>query len=336
MKTTIYSILAAAACGMAFGQTAYTTPVGYITHTVNSQGGPETLTIIGPSLIQSSVYAGLSTVTPSGGAAITLPTGVPTTLDASYVLEITSGASEGWWSTVTSSTATSITVNDNFPASLPANTQISVRKHNTLQTFLGENTPGIIPFDGATGDEVQILNPDQSVTAFAYLPAAVSDTATDDWYSLGSGMIANDQIIEPGAAVIMKSNTSTTLTFVTTGEVKITDTQVDLFPGLTLVAQTDAAGANVNEMNLQFSLIPLNSDASNTDFDEFQILNTDQSITAYAAADPALFGSATVANLSDSSDAGTTVLGEGKGAIIKRFASNPASTITIPGSVVVP
>jgi hypothetical protein len=89
-------------------------------------------------------------------------------------------------------------------------------------------------------------------------------------------------------------------------------------------------------MSLQFSLIPLNADASNTDYDILQILNGDQSLAQYAAADPALFGVATVADLASSSDAGTTVLPEGAGAIIKRFASNPASTITIPGSVVAP
>ncbi len=339
MKTYLpYSlILAAAASGMAFGaETAYTTPVGYITQTVNSQGGSETLTIMGPTLVQPTEYAGQSTVTPSGGAVITLPTGVPGTLGQTYVLEITSGASAGWWSTVMSSTATSITVNDNFPAGLPANTQILVRKHNTLQNWLGENVPGLIPFNGESGDEVQILNPNQSITAFAYIPGSVTSTATDDWYNLGNNNLANDQAIEPGSAVIIKSKTLTTKNFITSGTVKTTATQVDIFPGLTLLAQTAAAGATLNETGLQFSLIPLNAEASNTDFDEFQILNANQSITAYAAADPALFGTATVALLSDSSNAGNTEFDGGDGAIIKRQPVKPASTITIPGSVVAP
>ena len=201
---------------------------------------------------------------------------------------------------------------------------------------MGENAPGLIPFNGETGDEVQILNPNQSITPFAYIPGAVTSTATDDWYNLGNNNIANDQVIEPGAGVIIKSKTLTTLNFTASGTVKTTATQVDIFPGLTLLAQTAAAGATLNQTGLQFSLIPLNSEASNTDFDEFQILNANQSITAYAAADPALFGVATVALLSDSSNAGSTNFAEGKGAIIKRDPVKPASIITVPGSVVAP
>ena len=338
MKTSIsYSLIAAAmACGFANGQTtAYTTPVGYISSTVNTQSGASNLTLVGPSLVQPTVFAGASTVTPSGGSVVTFLSGVPTTLGSLYVLEITSGPSEGWWSTVSSSTATTITVNDAFPAALPAGTTISVRLHNTIQSFLGENTPNLIPFDGSTGDEVQILNPDQSIISIAYIPASVTGAPTDDWYNLATSALADDQVIEPSSAVIIKSSRLTNSTFVSTGTVKTTKTQLDVFPGLTLVAQPAAAGATFNGMSFQTSLIPLNAEGSNTNYDELQVLNPDQSIVQYAALDPALLGFATVANLADSSDAGSTNFAQGTGQIIKR-TDNPASTITIPGAVVAP
>jgi hypothetical protein len=85
-------------------------------------------------------------------------------------------------------------------------------------------------------------------------------------------------------------------------------------------------------MDLQNQLIPLNAEASNVDFDEFQIFNADQSLTAYAAADPAIFGSATMVNLSSAEDAGAVSLAEGVGAIVKRNPSISASTIILPGT----
>jgi hypothetical protein len=53
MKTTLYSLLAAAACGMALGQTAYTSPVGYTT-TALAQG----YNAIGLTLQRATLAAG--------------------------------------------------------------------------------------------------------------------------------------------------------------------------------------------------------------------------------------------------------------------------------------
>jgi len=336
MKTIQYSLmLAAAACGFANAQTtAYTTPVGYITHTVNSLNGQTALTILGPALVQPKVFAGVTTGTPSASKVANFTASVPTGLDGSYVLEITSGTNQGWWSTVVSSTAGSITVNDNFPAGISsAGVSVSVRKHNTVQSFFGENTAGLIPSDGATGDEIQILNPDQSLTPISYFPASVSGDG-DDWYNLSTSELANNQIIEPGSAVIVKTNRATSLSFVSTGEVKTTKTQVDVFPGLTLLAQPQAAGGSYNGLGLQSALIPVNANADNTDYDEFQILNADQSLTPNAAADPALFGTATMYNLATSEDSGAVVISGGAGAIIKRNSTKSASVITVNGTTV--
>jgi hypothetical protein len=337
MKTNItYSLLAAAAaCSLANAETAYTTPVGYITHTINSAGGGEALTLIGPALIQPSVFSGASTVSPSGGSVATFSGGVPTNLDATYVLEITSGANEGWWSTVTSSTATTITTNDAFPGGLASGTTVSVRKHNTVQSFLGENTPGIIPSDGVEGDEIQFLNPDQSVIPVAYFPAEVTG-GDSDWYNLATSEVANDMIILPGTAVYVKTKSNNSLTFASTGEVKTTDTQVDIYPGLNLIAQTAGAGASFNSSGLNAGLIPLNAAGDNVDFDEFQILNADQSVTPHVAADPALLGTQdfTMINLATSEESGSVTFTEGTGAFVKRDASKPASSIVLKGTVI--
>ena len=337
MKTQIsHSLVALAAmCSMANAQTAYTTPVGYITHTINSQGGAETLTLIGPTLIQPSVFTGASTNSPSGSSSVSFSAGVPTDLDQTYLLEITSGPSEGWWSTVTSSTATSVTTNDEFPAGLSSGTTISVRKHNTVQSFLGENNPGLIPSDGVEGDEIQLVNPDQSVTPIAYFPAEVTG-GDPDWYNLATSEIANDTIILPGTGIMIKSKTPTNLDFVSSGEVKTTDTQVDVYPGLNVIAQTAGAGATLNSSGFSTSVIPLNAAGDNLDFDELQFLNADQSITPHVAADPALLGSQdfTMINLATSEESGIDSFTSGAGAFVKRDASQAASSIILQGTVV--
>lgn len=336
MKPIIPFALLGALLAVGAADAAATDPVGYITHTVAGTGGSGTaLTVLAPTLIQPTVYAGVSSASPSTLTVVTLPTGVPATLDSTYVLEITSGPSEGWWSTVMSSTATSITVNDAFPAGLPADTEISVRKHNTLQTFLGENTPGIAPFNGTTGDEVQILTPAQSIISIVYVPAAVSGAPEDDWFNLVTLAPENDRVIEPGSAILVKTSSATDLTFTSSGDVKITKTQVDVFPNLTLIGQVDAVGATLGEMNLATQLIQLTG--SNTDFDEFQFLSAGQAITSNVALAPGVAGpNASMADLVSTGPSDNLLFPEGTGAILKRNPGNAASVITIPGSTVTP
>jgi hypothetical protein len=274
-------------------------------------------------------------VSPSGGSVATFSGGVPTNLDATYVLEITSGANEGWWSTVTSSTASTITTNDAFPGGLASGTTVSVRKHNTVQSFLGENTPGIIPSDGVEGDEVQLLNPDQTLTPVAYFPAEVTD-GDADWYNLATSAIANDTIIYPGTGVIIKTKSVSNLTLVSTGEVKTTDTQVDVYPGLNVIAQTAAAGASLNASGINTNLIPLNAAGNNIDFDELQFLNANQTLTPHVAADPALLETQgfTTINLATSEESGAVIFTQGTGALVKRDSSKAASSIVLNGTVV--
>ncbi|MES2438582.1 MAG: hypothetical protein V4584_05935 [Verrucomicrobiota bacterium] len=338
MKTYIpYSlILAAAATSMAFGaETAYTTPVGYITHTINPDaGGGSALTIVSPSLVQPTEFAGVSTDNPSGVATVSFSGGVPTTFNNSDVLEITSGANEGWWSTVVSSTTSTVTVLDNFPAGLAVGTKIAVRKHNTVLSTFGQNAPGLTPFGVGTPDEIQFFNPNQSLTSVVYATTA-QGAPQNGWYFSNNFSSADSAVIEPATAVLVKSFQATAKTFQTSGTVKLTDTQVDIFPGLTLVGQPGAAGATIDNSGFPTQIIQFTG--SNTNYDQLQFLNPSQSLTNYAALAPGVAGpTATMGNLGTGTPAGTDPFLEGTGAIIKRDPSVAASPITIQGSVVAP
>ena len=339
MKTYYSLILAAIASGaLAHGAaTAYTTPVGYITHSIAGAGAnPSADTYISPSLINAVEYAGASTASPSGGAVITLPTGVPTTFNGTYVLEITSPASEGWWSTVVSSNATSITVSDNFPASLPTNVTISVKKHSTITTFLGFNTPGLIPYNGVDpNDEVQFFDPiGQAAITFVFVTAADWGDPTNYpngvWYNLGTGNPENNTIIEPGTSVRIKRVGSTALTFVSTGTVKTTKTQVDIYPGFNFVGVPKAAVGTLGNLNFAPQLYQY--DGVTTDYDELQKVAADQSASSFGAIDD---GGPVMWNIGASDYATNEPFQEGTGLLLKRVG-HPSSTITLNGSVVAP
>jgi uncharacterized protein (TIGR02597 family) len=119
MKTYLsYSfILAAAACSLATGQTAYTTPVGY----VSQKCLPVSDTIVGLPLRIATSAAGALSGNPNLAAlpnsAILTVSGTPgftvNAFSGTCYVKFTSGTSQGKFYTVTSNTASTITVNLN-------------------------------------------------------------------------------------------------------------------------------------------------------------------------------------------------------------------------------
>ena len=355
MKSTIhYSILLAlASSGIAFGAgaTATTPPVGYITSSIaGSIEGIASESYISATLVQPTVYAGVSNATPSGGKTITFAaTNVPDNFDGTYVLEITAGTSEGWWSTVVSSTSSSIIVLDDFPGGLPAAVSVSVRKHNTLLSYLGTNAPGIITFDGVKTvfDEVQVLNlveqvgppvvPAGAAVGFVYVSGAdwgdPENYPNGVWMRQSTSEVANNYVIEPGYAVLVKRRDAAPLTFVSSGTVKTTKTQVDIYPSWNWIGTQIANGSTLNGMQFNSQLVQF--DGISPTYDDLQIVRANQKADSYAAIDLG-GGATTMWPLAGESDAGAEPVPEGTGMLINRRGTSGPSTITIPGTVVAP
>ena len=354
MKPTIPLILlAAASSGIAFGAaaTAYTTPVGYITHTINGVGTKSPApafanTYISATMAQPNVFAGVSNVAPSGSTVTFADASVPINLDSTCVLEITS---TGWWSTVASSTSSSITVASPFPGSLPTNVQVTVRKHNTLSNFLGTNAPGLTTFDGVSPDydEVQILSPQsdpQETRACVYVSGAnwgdLVNYPNGVWMLTSDSSVANDLIVEPGTAIRIKRLGTTDLSFTSPGAVKTTPTQVDLYPKSNWIGTPLAVGKSLNAMTFNSQLHQF--DGISPNYDEVQFLtavlapigeNPAQQAQPFAAADLGGPDGVTMYDLVNAVNAGTKVFPEGSGVVINRIG-NSEGTITIPGTVV--
>lgn len=340
---------------LAIGANAATTdPVGYITHTVFGTGvSSEALTITGPALVQPDEYVGTTAADPSGLTTLTFASGVPTTFNTGDLLEITSGAEAGWWSTIMSSTDTTVVVNDAVPA-VGGNVEVAVRAHNTVLGFLGDNNPGISspasPGAVPGADKVQFLNPSQSLTSLIFLEDAVGnsvDSMGSGWFTTGF-VRSDDKVILPGTAVMFRVfSSATNLTFTSTGSVKLTPTDVDVYvgpgatEGLTFIAQTDAVGATLGETGFVDGFVK--ASAPTDPFDRLQFLGEPdggglQALVSYGAANAGVIDPSEVAfgPLPAFSVATAVAWPEGIGAIVRRDGSQADGTLTLNPSTVAP
>ena len=153
------------------------------------------------------------------------------------------------------------------------------------------------------------------------------------WFNLATSTVDNDFVIEPGTAVRVKRISASPTSFVVTGEVKTTPTQVDIFSNFNWIGTPVAAGSTLNGMEFNNQLIEF--DGVNPNYDELQILNPDQTATPFAAITDGVTppNGKTMFNLATSTDGGAQPFPEGTGVVINRIG-NPASTITIPATVV--
>jgi uncharacterized protein (TIGR02597 family) len=185
MKTTLYSLIAAAAaCGLAGAQatTAYTTPVGYITVAVPAASD----TTISPSLERPSLVAAAAASISGNNIGASGLTADALTAGAGSYLLVTSGPLVGKRYSVTSNAATVITV-DGGATTLQA------------QGFVTGNTYRVVPFwtlntlfpNGAgVGSTSDALNPTSFV--FAASTGVGINKASAKAYIHCSGDVEND------------------------------------------------------------------------------------------------------------------------------------------------
>lgn len=327
-KFLSYSLLAAAAAaGVSLADTATTPPVGYVTIPIagNAASNPFGAdTYISPVLPQPAVLTAATSVAPvSGSKTATFSGSVPTNLDNSYVLEIGDGTKEGWWSVVQSSTATTITTVSAFPAGLATATKITVRKLDTLQSFLGENTIALGP-----NDQVQILNPITQSAKVALYVSGAGYTGGGEWQDAVLEANIDNEYIYPGTAVKVRIFGATGKTLVTAGNVKVSKTDLDLYPGTNWLSGTAAVGGTVGSMTFGTQLIAEDYNPATTPADVIEFIAPNQSASSYARVGNS------VQNLVTETDASTLPVNAGTGYAIFRNQAAAAGIVTVPGQTV--
>ena len=228
-------------------QSAVTDPVGYITSTI----GASKISLIAPSLVNKSEFAGVPASAPAGSTVtFAAGTALPTFAANAFFLEI---ASTGWWSSISSNTATSVTTSDPIPAG-SATERMIIRKHVTLNSFLGANAAGLAAgSDPAAADVVQFWNPVTQSPSQQYFYAGTAQGVAPGFYTENgdlTGTTVPDPVIEPGAGLLVTRRGASGATLVSTGYVKTTKTQIDLYPGINIVTPLRAVGAALSDINL--------------------------------------------------------------------------------------
>ena len=336
--TSILAILLA--CGSAQAAvTATTTPVGYVSATVaGATGSVAGYTWIATPLVQATTFAGqlVSWSTTSGHTTFTFSGNVPTTLGAESLVEVATGdANEGWWSTVVSSTATTITVNSAAPVSLSQTANVSVRPHTTLSSFLGANAPGLAPGLDLTADEVAVLDGSTQLSNSYFYSTAALGAPADGWYD-GSGNPSDSVVIEPGYSVLVLKKGAGNSTFTTSGTVKTTKTQIDIYHGDNWVSPGNPVGTTLAALNLDTGSTATGVlEGSDLTTDTFVLTDLTQLSNSYFAADPVATGGYTGWFDGGGNPAGTVAVGPSTGAVIKRVYSGSA-VWTVPAVTVAP
>ncbi len=223
MKPLSYALLAAAAaCGLASAETAYTTPVGYVTLGNNGSIPATTDMTVAIPLDRSAVYAGTtastsgSTLTISGTPAFT----VGQFTAAPHYLKIESGAASGLIALITANTADTVTVafqnTDSF-AGIVAADKISIRPAWTVQSlFAGNTIPDFCEFGVWEGSVGTDLAPDKVYYNFA-----------GDWFDQADDSDANNVVIYPNEGFRLRNTSGTAIAgLAVSGEVPLAKSRV--------------------------------------------------------------------------------------------------------------
>jgi uncharacterized protein (TIGR02597 family) len=248
MKTYLsYSfILAAAACGLATGQTVYTTPVGYVSQTCLANSD----TVVGiPVRIAVAGAGALSAVpTVSGSSAVLAIAGSPGfVVDAfknTHYAKFTSGASNGKFFAITANTAAGVTLDLNGDTLVSAaGDTIVISKFWTLgelfvptaSTTLASTTGNAIVASTSgipSGRRSEILLPNTSGVGINLASSGVYYVLNGAWRKVGAAVSDsfNNTQLWPDNDFIIRHPTTVTAatTYTVSGEVDSTSFAVAL------------------------------------------------------------------------------------------------------------
>ncbi|RYZ91426.1 MAG: TIGR02597 family protein [Proteobacteria bacterium] len=233
MKTYTYALLAAAAAtGMALGQTAYTTPVGYVALGDTTAGQPavkaNTDVAIGIPLNRPTEYAGAisgttaTTITLGGTPAFTANQWAPGAATP-YLVSIKSGTEGGFIGLITANTADTLTVTAVTGGSLvapnvAAGDKVQIYKAWTLSSFLPvgsvPNGTRLLAYFGTTAGVNLAPN-----ATYQY------STSTTNWTN--GPTVSNNVILYPGESYVLRSPSAAAITSLSVaGEVPVANSRV--------------------------------------------------------------------------------------------------------------
>jgi|LakMenEpi03Aug12_release.lakeMendotaPanAssembly.Ray.scaffolds.fasta_scaffold177063_1 hypothetical protein len=246
MKTQFtISLLAAAACGLANAQTAYTTPVGYTTQTLAAN----TTNLVGFNVLKPVVASG--SLTGVSGAVLSdsaVDFSTALTANKTYILEVTSGTAAGTVQEFVTWSQNSITL----PATvtgLAIGNAYAIRIAPTLQeTFPVGFLAGSLSATNA--DKVWVPTGPGTYIKYWYKTSSPAGWCTTTTGLNNTGAVTADvPLISIDGIMIEKKGTAKDL--VLTGEVKKTGSNILLGTGLNLISINPPSGLTLFTAGLQ-------------------------------------------------------------------------------------
>lgn len=256
MKNLSYSFLAAvAASGLAFADTATTTPVGYTTSTL----APGKYNLIGLTLHSANQVSGsLAASQPTAGVLNAASIDFSGIVSAdSYIVEITNGASEGVVFEVPGSSfndaADTISVGGAINTSAYASATFSVRKSATIAGVLGTtNQAGLLAGASPTVADVIMIPNGGGFDEYYYSSGGFFGTG---WRKSGSA--SADQSAVPISYIdgfYIYRRGAAPLDVVISGEVKLKKTSLPVVTGFGTYSSVYPVGVTLSGSGIQNSL----------------------------------------------------------------------------------
>jgi uncharacterized protein (TIGR02597 family) len=217
MKTYIpYSLLAAAAaCGMALGQTAYTTPVGYVSlgkSTGDAVPASSDVHLSVP-LDRATVHAGqIASISGSNVINLQGTSNLSSLTNVPHVVKITTGSVGGFYALITANDSSSITVSVPTGLSLSgvaSGDKLEISEAWTATNFVAGNT---IPGD----TELYIYG--GSDPGVNHAPSILLAWDGAQWLDQFSGEPSNP-VLYPGEMLVVRTSSQPITSFVVSGQV---------------------------------------------------------------------------------------------------------------------
>ncbi|MCX6876502.1 MAG: hypothetical protein NTW21_22240 [Verrucomicrobia bacterium] len=243
-----YSLIAAAlACGFASAQTtAYTTPVGYVTHTLV----PGQYNLIGLTLQNPTAVAGVLTAETGGipGSVSASAVNFDTALTAgkTYILELPDGTVQE----ITAWSGSTLTTPDDITAHVvPDTTTFALRPAATVSSIFGAaNSAGLTPSpdgDLTNADAVLLSTPSGLLTIYYYNDGA----GTEGWLTDTGDLAADIVIAYPDGLFVQRAGGSN-INLVVSGEVKKVATSGVLASGYNYMCEVAPVGLTLDTSGL--------------------------------------------------------------------------------------
>lgn len=337
MKTKTLKLLGCALLSGLFAfvsqaQSVSSTPVGYVTLTINGDG----YTALSNPLENAVVYSG--TASSISGATISssfsMTSGEISTTDAegnsAYYVQL----ADGTILDITSNSESEITVAVDVSSLVSADDQITVKKYTTLSDLFGAtNSAGLTSGgDASSSDLIFIMSSDGAGTYGSYYyqdDPFDGFFGGDGWRSLGSNStdVAN-LIIAPDDGIIVKRDASSDLSVVVTGTVNTTQHNRTLPQGFSLVSYPFPVATTLDDSGIYSETNGYVSGGDANSSDIVYVLSPDGSYTSYYRQDDpfdGFFGGDGWRALGDNStDVGSTSIPVGSSIIIKHTGSGLA------------